>query len=292
MKFITLKCVTASLLFFSLLLIVSCKEKPTKKTLDHYVETEETSCPYGPDSINQWNYENQSSWQKVCPGSTCSGGDQSPIQIVMDSTTKDESLKVIFDWRNYNVKVRLKPYTLQAEYREVLNFSGLDYSTKTEKKVYKLMQFHIHTPSEHKVKKIVNGNAVVIQSPLEAHFVHVNESNENDLLVVSVRYNNGGKSSDAADIALLKFATTEKDTKMKDYKVADLLPAGKNFWKYDGSLTTPECDSGITWIAMQAEVAVTQSTIDLLKKRYAENVPNSYNAREIQKNSSKVYSNN
>jgi carbonic anhydrase len=291
MKFITQKYILVLLLFFSLFLIVSCKEKPAKKTLDHYVETEETTCPYGPDSTNQWNYENQSNWQHICPGSKCSGGDQSPIQIVMDSTTRDESLKVIFDWRNYNVKVRLKPYTLQAEYRDLLNFSGLDYITKTESKKYKLMQFHIHTPSEHKVKKLVNGNPVVNQSPIELHFVHVNESNEKDLLVVSVRYNGSGKPTDEADIALLKFATTKIDTKMKDYKVSHLLPSAKNFWKYDGSLTTPGCDTGITWIVMQSEVAVVQSTIDLLKQRY-QNVPNNYNAREIQKNNSTVYSNN
>ena len=57
-----------------------------------------------------------------------------------------------------------------------------------------------------------------------------------------------------------------------------LLPATQTFRQYDGSLTTPGCDTGVKWIVYTTPVTVSTAVFDAISTRK----PNTFSARPLQ----------
>ena len=54
--------------------------------------------------------------------------------------------------------------------------------------------------------------------------------------------------------------------------VAELLPETRTAWRYRGSLTTPPCTEGVSWIVMTEPVALSPEQITAFGALY----PNNY----------------
>lgn len=106
---------------------------------------------------------------------------------------------------------------------------------------FELQQFHFHTPSENQIK----GR----QYPLEAHFVHANANGE--LAVISVMFDAGDQN--AALSKLINAIPQENQTTFfKDtFEIKDLLPKTANYYRFNGSLTTPPCSEGVRWFVLK-----------------------------------------
>jgi len=110
-----------------------------------------------------------------------------------------------------------------------------------DEEVY-LKGWHLHTPSEH----VVEG----VQSKAELHLVHANCEGK-ERAVVGFRVDPGVSSS------LFFEQWVEKVPSMKEESVVEmevdigtvLKDTGmlRNFWTYEGSLTSPPCTEGIRW---------------------------------------------
>ena len=106
-------------------------------------------------------------------------------------------------------------------------------------KQYNLLQFHFHTPSEHKV----NGNA----SPMEVHFVHLLQGalpcDPDALLVIGARI----KKSEYAHVELNKIIglknlpldSTSGALTISNFNLNKVLPEMEGSWRYLDSLTAP-----------------------------------------------------
>jgi carbonic anhydrase len=108
-------------------------------------------------------------------------------------------------------------------------------------KHFALKQFHFHTPSENLIKHH--------QYPLEAHFVNADENG--NLAVVAVMFDQG---SDNPFIASLTQTLPTKDhtqTLAQSFDVASLLPDTTQYYRFNGSLTTPPCSEGVRWFVMK-----------------------------------------
>jgi len=57
---------------------------------------------------------------------------------------------------------------------------------------------------------------------------------------------------------------------------ADLLPANRNYYNFDGSLTIPPCGEGVNWFVMKAPIEMSAAQIAVFAKHYP------MNARPIQ----------
>ena len=50
------------------------------------------------------------------------------------------------------------------------------------------------------------------------------------------------------------------------YKITDLLPADKGYYRYPGSLTTPPCTENVTWLVLKKPVEISQDQLNSYRK--------------------------
>lgn len=136
-------------------------------------------------------------------------------------------------------------------------------------KTYRLVQFHIHTPSENKVK----GQ----EFPMEIHFVHQGDNGQ--LLVIGVFVKKGEVNPIITKIVsnLPKEEGKIEIVQGQTINPADLLPSNRDYYSFAGSLTTPPCSEGLQWIVMTHPITASASQIAKLKE-----AANGANARPIQ----------
>lgn len=124
---------------------------------------------------------------------------------------------------------------------------------KIGKETYELVQFHFHTPSEHRRQ----GE----EFPMELHFVHRNALGE--LAVVGVFLAEGAANpviQQIWDNAPASHGTHEVEGATIDPE--DLLPDNREFYRYAGSLTTPPCSEGVRWHVMHDAIEVSAAQVD------------------------------
>ena len=130
---------------------------------------------------------------------------------------------------------------------------------------YDLVQFHFHTPSEHRFA----GRA----DPLEMHLVH--RSAAGALLVIGVPLRVGAPSTVDKVLAHLAPECGE-EVHLSDIDLDTLLPANRATARYTGSLTTAPFTEGVQWFLM-GEKTVTQATVSRFQSMFYEG-----NARPVQ----------
>jgi carbonic anhydrase len=133
---------------------------------------------------------------------------------------------------------------------------------------YDLVQFHFHHPSEEKI----DGKA----HAMVAHLVHKNA--EGKLAVVAVLIDKGG-ASELID-TLWKNIPHEKEKENVVSNVSIdasmLLPGDRDYYTFQGSLTTPPCSEGVTWFVLKTPVKIADTEIAAFAKIYP------LNARPVQ----------
>ena len=171
---------------------------------------------------------------------TCgTGNQQSPIDI--PKTAGKAAAKVSFDYRAGSATVVNNGHTIQVNVAK-------GNKLRIGKRSYRLVQFHFHTPSENTVAGL--------HYPMEAHLVHADEKGR--LAVVALMVRIGGKG--LID-RLPKPTEVNAMTSAGTVNPADLLPSDKKHYAFQGSLTTPPCSEGVSWIVMKQPVEAANATV-------------------------------
>ncbi len=120
-------------------------------------------------------------------------------------------------------------------------------------KTYRLLQFHFHSPSEHKI----DGKP----ADMVAHFVH--QAEDGQLGVVAVLFKKGKANPVIGRLwqKLPKQHGGKADLAGLDVRVADLLPRDRSYYNYAGSLTTPPCSEGVNWMVLRTPVNVSAAQV-------------------------------
>ncbi|MGB5881650.1 MAG: carbonic anhydrase family protein [Thermoanaerobaculia bacterium] len=194
-----------------------------------------------------------------------SGRSQSPIDIV-DPIDADLG-SIGLSYRGSAIAVLNNGHTLQVD-------AGTGNSLDIEGQTFELVQFHLHSPSEHRIE----GKSF----PLEAHFVHRNDQGE--LAVVAVLFREGPRSQGLATIEA--FAPTKAGKRKPiDTPIADLeiVPEGRAYYRYSGSLTTPPCTEGVRWLILKATGSVSNEQVEIFVKLIGEDArgPQPLNGRLV-----------
>lgn len=212
------------------------------------------------NNINiDWAYEGEANahrWGLLAPEfESCRLGDQqSPVNIKnVDHYNKTAPIK--FNYQPGTVDVVNNGHTIQVNYPP-----GSTILLNNEE--YELLQFHFHTPSEHMIDNKT--------SAMEAHFVHKNKAGK--LAVVGVLIDSG---TDNPLIASIWEATPNSNKANNVSKIrlnaANLLPDNKNFYSYEGSLTTPPCSEGVSWNVFSEPVEVSPEQITFFEQIFSNN---------------------
>ncbi|KAI1889425.1 hypothetical protein AGOR_G00162740 [Albula goreensis] len=224
----------------------------------------------------KWTYtgpDGEQHWPKHFP--FCGGVFQSPIDLQTHLFRYDPTLAPIQVW-NYNLSFQEQltlgnnGHSVQLSLPPSMHFSGgLPHR-------YSAAQLHLHwgSPSmpggsEH----TVNGR----QFAAEMHVVHFNSdkypnisiaADKSDGLAVLGVLIEVGKFNAGFD-QFLKYLNNikYKDQKLKvpAFNIRDLLPARLDeFYRYDGSLTTPPCYPSVLWTVFRTPVSLSQAQFQAL----------------------------
>lgn len=207
-----------------------------------------------------WSYEGHggpAEWGHLSPDfAACEvGRAQSPIDIAGAIPAKLGPVAVTY--KALGVSVINNGHTIQA------NAQSGNY-IELEGKRFDLLQFHFHHPSEH----TIDGKA----APMEVHLVHKN-AQTGELAVLGVMMMPGAANA-AVSAVWNVMPSTEGEAKPAQPVVLDttaLLPASRDYYRYEGSLTTPPCAEVVHWVELKQPITVTQADIDRFSALFANN---------------------
>lgn len=165
------------------------------------------------------------------------GGSQAPINISADNTIKTTGLEPIkFDYHTTANSVINNGHSVQVNINPGSTIT-------VDGKTFELKQFHFHTPSENQI----DGK----NFPLEAHFVHA--AKDGSLAVVAVMFEDG-KDNPVINKIWKKMphkAGEKAKCGLPASMINAMFPKNKEYYRFDGSLTTPPCSEGVRWFVMK-----------------------------------------
>jgi carbonic anhydrase len=175
------------------------------------------------------------------------GLNQSPINISKDVTVEAKSLEPIeFDYHADSTEVVNNGHAIQVNVDE-------HSSINVDGKHFVLKQFHFHSPSENEI----NGKSF----PLEAHFVHV--ADDGTIAVVGVLYVLGDKNPTLEKIwtKMPPHAGVKEKLALLSEDIEKLLPKDRDYYRFNGSLTTPPCTEGVRWMVFKKYVTISKDQV-------------------------------
>jgi carbonic anhydrase len=126
---------------------------------------------------------------------------------------------------------------------------------------YDLKEFHFHNRSE----ETIDGK----DADLDIHFVH--QDSDGKLAVIALLLNKG-TTNDALKPIWDKLPKECGDhNKVSLFDPTMLLPTSSNHWQYSGSLTTPPCTQGVTWLVLQYQTMLSADQLDAFMSIYRMN---------------------
>ncbi|KAJ7984491.1 hypothetical protein DPEC_G00355370 [Dallia pectoralis] len=216
--------------------------------------------------------------------SFCNGSRQSPINIVSATTIGNVNLTA-FTFSRYKDNTTLKTITNNGRTVLVELDSGVQISGGGLSEVYDSLQFHLHwgngtsaPGSEHTVDDR--------RYPMEMHIVNTKTIYNRSLTNVSTADGTGiaalsfliealpvnGTGSPAAWTALTTYLDniTENVVNITHRISLDDLLNGVDrtkYYRYLGSLTTPNCTEAVVWTVFKDTIKVSQDLINLFSTR-------------------------
>lgn len=187
--------------------------------------------------------------------STCKvGKNQSPIDI--RDAQKADLPAIHFHYRDSPLRIIDNGHTIQV------NYSPGSYITVGDKS-YELKQFHFHHPSEERVQ----GKSY----DMVVHLVHADSNGR--LAVVAVLLDRGTANRTIQQIWTHLPKTQGEEQEIRGVKInaGALLPHDRAYFTYSGSLTTPPCSEGVTWLVLQTPVDISQQQVDIFARIYPNN---------------------
>lgn len=217
-----------------------------------------------------WTYSEAGKWGDEFP--TCkSGQEQSPINITEAATDVDLP-PITFDYAAQGNEIVNNGHTVQVNIPS--------YSITVGSETYKLLQFHFHERSEHQI----GGEWYA----MEMHLVHRSDAGKLAVVGVMLKEDTVDNPNLAPIWAHLPSGAGEHPTKETQgfIELATLLPESKDYYTYNGSLTTPPCSEGVKWIVLKKPIKVGQGQLTAWKTLMVDETSRplqQLNARTVQK---------
>ena len=176
---------------------------------------------------------------------TCkTGKNRSPVNIT--DTIEGDLPSLELDYKTGGKHVINNGHTVQINY---VQGSDMQVGDKT----FELKQFHVHAPSEN----AIDGKLY----PMDAHFVHADE--DGNLAVIGLMFEIGEANAElekawqqmpSEPSGLVELTTA--------VNALSLMPEDHDYYRFNGSLTTPPCSEGVSWFVMKEPVTASREQIE------------------------------
>ncbi|NXL71339.1 CAH15 anhydrase, partial [Leptocoma aspasia] len=251
--------------------------------------------------VGHWCYRSQKCEQPQCEDPSqwhqinvaCKGSRQSPVNIVTRNVLYDKSLKPL-TFEGYDVKSSTKwdmennghtGKICSSPLKQFLVFSPVKVTLDRSPKVgggglgrkYKAVEFHLHwgVPGE---PQNIPGSEHSIDGekyPMELHIVHIREDvsdvteakkTPNGLAVLAffIKADEENKNYATLLSELKNIKYKGKSTQVDPLPLSSLLPAEEyleRYYRYEGSLTSPDCYEGVVWTIFEKPVELSLSQL-------------------------------
>ncbi len=218
-----------------------------------------TASAFASEHKAHWSYsgeEGPENWGKLSHDYImCSAGkNQSPINLT--SMVEGDLPQMTVEYYSKGTEVVNNGHAIQVNVAEGSTIRVKGHS-------FALKQFHFHSPSEN----TIDGRYF----PLEAHFVHLDENG--NIAVVAVMFDEGAVNLELEKAwKQMPAHAGEKELLHDTINPVSLLPAEREYYRFNGSLTTPPCSEGVRWFVMKD--AVTASKAQIMKFQAVMEHPN------------------
>ncbi|MCW9048439.1 MAG: carbonic anhydrase family protein [Gammaproteobacteria bacterium] len=198
-------------------------------------------------SKSHWAYsghEGPENWAKLSADNiACSGNNQSPINL--SGFIESELTPITFNYKKAGDEILNNGHTVQVNYKKGSHI-------QIEGQTFELLQFHFHAPSEN----VINGKSY----PMEAHFVHADI--KGNLAVIAVMFEKGAENKGLKNAwSKMPEEAGDKHSLTTVMSANDLLPENRDYYRFNGSLTTPPCTEGVRWFVMKNTVSASDKQI-------------------------------
>lgn len=189
-----------------------------------------------------------------------------PMQIVNDGTTS-----LLLGSTQTLIK---DGHSLQLNFAKDGPKETIEFANQS----FRLVQFHVHTPSENEWHHQ--------RFPMEIHFVHQGPAGQ--LTILSVFVKTGAENRMLQKIIAHLPAKKAEVENVLDERIdpMQLLPQQLNYYSFMGSLTTPPCSEGVQWIVLVN--TITASPAQILKLRQTVNGANARPTQALNKRKIKL----
>lgn len=200
----------------------------------------------------QWGYEGEAGpaqWGSLSSEfTTCATGkNQSPINL--SHFTKGHLARFERGYRSGSAVIEHIGHTIQV------NTQPGSYITLDNTR-FELKQFNFHSPSENQIK----GKSF----PLEAHLVH--QDDKGNLAVIAVMFETGRGNRLIAELwDAMPMKKGESRKLARSVNVRGILPSSSQYYRFNGSLTTPPCTEGVRWLVMKWPMAISERQLNKFK---------------------------
>ncbi|EKG10454.1 Monooxygenase FAD-binding protein [Macrophomina phaseolina MS6] len=219
---------------------------------------------YGYDGANgPLNWHNLAPANSMC----ATGKNQSPINL--GSSIKKAAKAPVIEIPN----VQSAEFENLGSTLEVI----VNGTTTVDGRAFELAQFHLHTPSEHRINDEYY--------PLEMHMVHQAADGDGfTVLGLMFELSEDGSTTELLTSMNEVLADVTTPGSITQTGALDFKPIVKHLTStpllsYSGSLTTPPCSEGINFLISQTPMAIDVKTFNALKgvmkfnSRVSQNVP-------------------
>jgi carbonic anhydrase len=197
---------------------------------------------------SHWSYSGETgpeNWAKLAPEfGSCNGKNQSPINLT--GFIKAYLPPIKFSYQPGGNEIINNGHTVQVNTApgSSISVDGIQFDLK---------QFHFHAPSEN----TINGRSYA----MEAHLVHADKNG--NLTVIAIMFKEGAENKALARIwPLIPGNAGEKNALPSPFAVAQLLPSKHDYFRFNGSLTTPPCTEGVRWLVMKTPVTASKMQVE------------------------------
>jgi carbonic anhydrase len=231
--------VSVPLLLVAAFSLSACNEK---SEMDHGAE----------HGTAHWGYsgeEGPAHWGDLNPKYVAckAGRNQTPIDV--SGMVEAELPALVIDYKaNGGQEVVNNGHTIQVNYApgSTITVDGV---------AFELLQFHFHSPSENHVE----GKSY----PMEAHFVH--KDKDGNLAVLALMYEEGAENPELQKAWGEMPQEEGKQALGNAVSAQALLPSSTDYYRFNGSLTTPPCSEGVRWLMLKATSTASHEQIEAFK---------------------------
>lgn len=220
----------AAMAFFTVPLAMA--EKTPEKAQDHGVHWQYN----GHGAAKNWGHLKKE--YQAC----ATGAQQSPIHI--DRYEKTDLTAIEVNYKPMPLHVTNTGYTIEIP-------AGNKQMISIGKQDYQFMSAQFRTPSEH----YINGRPY----PMEMHLLHKGKNGA--LAVIAVMIELGSYNDHIEKIwqGIPAMPGTNRSSTLMI--LSELLPTNMEYYRYDGSLTTPPCTEAVRWHVLKDSIQISDKQL-------------------------------